>query len=149
MVTSDERTLVVLVVLGLCCVSLYRMILWVKEAPRTADPWEKETDEAINGDEALPLCVHCLTPQEHNGWFCPNCGATVGPFSNYMPFVYVFSAGEVLRAGVTEHMRSNWVIRMGYILISIGMFALAAPIYLFFLFKNLRRSRGAQGVTLQ
>ena len=144
MALGNEHTLVGLVILGICALAIYRFVLWVVETPRTVDPWGKETEEAVNRDEAVPLCHHCFTPQEHNGWFCPECGATVGPYCNYMPYVYIFSQGEVLRAGLTERMRRSPLITIGFVLLSLGMFAIAAPIYWFFLFKNLHRSKGAK-----
>jgi hypothetical protein len=144
MAPGDEHSLTALVILGMCAVALYRFILWIMEAPRTADPWDKKFEDVVNQEEAVPLCHHCLSPQKHNGWFCPECGATVGPYCNYMPYIYVFSQGEVLRAGVTERIRRNLLITIGFVLFSLGMFAVAAPIYWFFLFKNLRRSGDAQ-----
>jgi len=137
MAQGNEHIVVVLVILGFCGVAFYRFVLWVTQAPRTADPWGKEIQEAVNHEEAVPLCHHCFTPQEHNGWFCPECGATVGPYCNYLPYVYIFSQGEVLRAGVTERLRRSKLITIGFVLVSLGMFALAAPIYWFFLFKHL------------
>ena len=64
----------------------------------------------------------------------------MGPYCNYMPFIYIFSLGEVLRAGVTERIRRGKLMTIGFILFSLGMCAIAAPIYWFFLFKNLRRN---------
>jgi len=140
MTLDSEKTVALLGILVICAVVVYRFVVWIMEAPRTIDPWGKEMDEAVNDQAAVPLCHHCLTPQEHNGWFCPECGATVGPYCNYLPYVYVFSQGEVLRAGVTERIRRNPVVTVGYVLVSLGMFAFAAPLYWFFLFKNLRRN---------
>ncbi len=102
-------------------------------------PWDEKIDEMVNTEDALPLCHHCLTPQEHEGWFCPVCGATFGPYVNYMPYVYIFSQGEMLRAGVTERFRHTRLIRWGFVLYSVFMYALFAPIYLYFLFRNLAR----------
>ena len=137
---GNEQVVTALVILGVFGMAVYRLVLWIMQAPRTGDPWGKETEEAINQQEAVPVCLHCLTPQEHNGWFCPECGATVGPYCNYMPYIYIFSQGEVLRSGVTERIRRSRFIILGFVLFSLGMVAVAAPIYWFFLFKNLRRS---------
>jgi hypothetical protein len=145
---SNEERLAGLVILGIFGLAIYRVVLWLMEAKPTADPWGEEINKALNEDGAVPLCHHCFTPQEHNGWFCPECGATVGPYCNYMPFVYIFAEGEVLRAGVTERFRPRPLIVIGYLLFSLGLFAItapilfAAPIYWFFLFKNLRRNDG-------
>src|SRR5258708_36073310 len=102
------------------------------QAPRTDDPWGKETDESVNQEDAVPLCHHCLTPQEHNGWFCPECGATVGPYVNYLPYIYIFSEGEMLRAGVNERFRRSPILLPGFILFSVLMYSIFAPIYLYF-----------------
>jgi hypothetical protein len=131
--------LAVLVILGISVTAIIRFVLSARKAPRTVEPWGKEIEEAVNGDEAVPLCHHCLAPQTHNGWFCPECGATVGPYCNFMPYIYVFIQGEVLRAGVTGRMRRSPLIVIGYVLISLHMFSIVAPIYWFFLFRNLTR----------
>ncbi len=142
---GNEETLTVLVLLGVFAAALYIFIRWIVDAPRTPDPWGDETEQALNNEESLPVCDHCLTPQSHNGWFCPHCGATVGPYINYMPFIYVFSQGEVLRAGVTERLRRSPLIIMGFLVFSFGMFAMASifvllvPVYWYLLFKNLWR----------
>jgi hypothetical protein len=146
MAPGFEETLAVLVILAIGGFFIYWFIRWVSKAPRTVDPWGEQLDQEVNEQGAVSLCHHCLTPQEHNGWFCPRCGATVGPYSNYMPYIYVFSQGEVLRAGVTERLRPSALIILGFMLLSLGMFdivglfALALPIYWFFLFQNLRHN---------
>ena len=119
---GNDRELAALVTLLICGLAIYRAIVWVMEARRTADPWGSEIDEALAKEEAAPLCDHCLAPQEHNGWFCPQCGATVGPYSNYLPYVYLFSQGEVLRAGVSQRFRRTPLIAIGYVLLSLGFF---------------------------
>ena len=138
MAPSAEQTVAVLAILGICGMAIYRFVLWVREAPRTPDPWGKETEEAINREDAVPVCHHCLTAQQHNGWFCPECGATFGPYCNYLPFIYIFSEGEVLRAGTTGRYHRSPLMIIGFVLFSLSMFAIAAPIYWYFLFKNLR-----------
>jgi len=146
MAPAQDQALTALVLLGICATAVYVFVLWVMEAPRTVNPWGKDIDEVVNRDDAIPVCHHCFTPQPHNGWFCPECGAIVGAYCNYMPYLYIFSEGEVLRAGVTERMRRVPLIVIGYIAVSIGMFAAAAPIYWFFLFKNLTRSPYAPAI---
>src|SRR5690349_3607244 len=136
---GSESLLTFLVLLVLIGLAIYRFVLWVIAAPRTPDPWDKELDEALEREEAVPVCHHCFTPQEQTRWFCPECGAIVGPYCNYMPYIYIFSEGEILRSGLTRPMRPGPLIVLGYVLFSLVMFAIAAPIYWFFLFKNLRR----------
>ncbi len=144
MTPAQEQAVAVLAILVVCAMGVYRLVLWIMEAPLTPDPWDKEVEDALNNDDAVAICHHCLTPQKHSGWFCPECGATVGPYCNYMPYLYVFAQGEVLRAGVTERIRRNPLVTAGFVLFSLSMSVILAPIYWFFLFKNLRRGR--QGV---
>jgi hypothetical protein len=152
MVAGNERELAALVFFGFLSLVIYRMVLWIMEANRTADPWGPEIEQALDEDEAVPLCHHCLTPQEHNGWFCPHCGATVGPYCNYMPYIFLFSQGEVLRAGVCERLRHTPLIIIGYILVSLGFFSVLFPLFLvwvlaywLFLAQNLRRPESEPG----
>lgn len=135
-----EQSIVVLALTAVAAAAAYRSILWIAHAPRTPDPWEPAVDDATNSAEATPLCHHCLTPQEHNGWFCPECGATFGAYVNYMPFVCIFSQGEILRAGVNERFRRSSVIKLGFILYAVAEYAVLAPVYLYLLFRNLRHS---------
>lgn len=146
---TPEETVAVLGFFALVGIFLYRFIRWVIEAPRTPDPWTEDTDAAVNGEEAVPVCHHCLTPQQHHGWFCPACGATVGPYANYMPYIYIFSEGEVMRAGVSAHLRRSALVILGFMLLSLSTFASTGvliavlPIYWFLLFRNLRKGTEA------
>lgn len=142
--TRQRRIVAALVILGIFGLAFYRVVLWLMEAPRTADPWGDEVNQALDRGDAVPLCHHCLAPQEHNGWFCPECGATVGPYCYYLPYVYIFSQGEVLRAGVTERRPRSPLIVIGFVLFSLSLSAVIAPIYWFFLFKNLLHSGSAE-----
>ena len=118
------------------------------QAQRSADPWDARIEQALQNEEARALCHHCLTPQDHSGWFCPVCGATVGQYANYLPYVYLFAQGEVLRAGVAEHLRRSPLIVSGYILLSLTFFPVLAclffvwaPVYWFFFLENILKPR--------
>jgi hypothetical protein len=136
---TPEETIGALAILGLAGVAVYAFCRWVFAGPRSPDPWDSEVEEAVQREEAVPLCPHCLAPQEHNGWFCPECGSTVGQYGNYLPSVYIFTIGDAVRAGVQQ--RSPWTPLMvaGYVLLAFGWFSLLAPIYCLFLFINRER----------
>jgi len=61
---------------------------WNAQPP---NPWSDEDQEAVNRPDAVRVCHRCLTPQEHLGWFCPECGAATGPYNNCMPFLHILS----------------------------------------------------------
>jgi hypothetical protein len=131
------------VLAALAVAALWRLIAWIRDAPLTPDPWDAETERQLHQLEAVEVCHHCLAPQTHDAWFCPECGAIVGPCSNFMPFVNIFSIGEVFRNGVTNRLRPSPLIVAGYILAILSFpvisFAclLVAPFYLYRFFQNL------------
>jgi len=76
------------------CLLMWRVgltfIEWLRSVSAPADPWDVEITEKLNDPESTPVCHHCFTLQEHDRWFCPECGAAVGPYNNYLPFIYIF-----------------------------------------------------------
>jgi len=118
---------------------LWRFIGWIRDAPVRPDPWDAEIEQKLEDPEIREVCRHCSTPQEPGAWFCAHCGSAVGPYNNLMPYLNVFSEGEVFRNGVTGRFRNKPVIMIGYFLISLGSYAIFAPIYWFFLLSNLNR----------
>ncbi len=137
---SPETTIGALGILGLFSAAVYTFCRWLFTAPLTPDPWGAEVEQAVEGEGAVPLCPHCLAPQEHNGWFCPECGSTVGPYSNYLPAVYIFSIGEAVRAGVTRRLRHPLLLGIGYVLIALGFLPfLVALIYLVLVLRKLNQ----------
>jgi hypothetical protein len=128
--------LLVVVVVGI------RLFFWfTAPTPPTSDPWGPDIEQTLRDPDLPMICHRCLTPHPSTGWFCPTCGASVGPYNNYMPFIYIFSQGEVLRAGVTDHIRRSPLTVMGYLLYSLGLYSIFAPFYWYFLFRNLNRHR--------
>ena len=136
---TPEQTLGTLAILGLMGAAIYGFCQWLLACPRTPDPWGPEFEQAVEGEEATSLCHHCLAPQEHNGWFCPECGSTTGKYSNYLPFVYVFSLGDGLRAGVRRREPWTLLLVVGYVLTAFAWFPILAPIYCLFLFLHRDR----------
>jgi hypothetical protein len=56
-----------------------------------------------------------------------------------MPFLNVFSEGEVLRNGVGGRFRNRPLIVIGYFLITLGIFPILAPIYWLSFLLNWKR----------
>jgi hypothetical protein len=138
-VQDPNQVVGALAVAGLLLAAIWQLTVWVRNAPITPDPWDAETERQVQEPEAVELCHRCFTPQSNNAWFCPHCGAAVGPYNNAMPYVSLFSEGEVLRNGITHRFRSKPLVIVGYVLFSLSNYLIFAPIYWFFLFKNLNR----------
>ena len=140
--TSNPNQMVAGLGVGfLLLAGLWQLIAWVREAPSKPDLWDAEVERKLEEPEAVEVCPHCLTPQPPNAWFCKHCGSAVGPYNNMMPYVHIFSEGEVFRNGVTGRFRNRPFILIGYVLITLGINPIFAPIYWFFLLPNLKHSQ--------
>jgi ribosomal protein L40E len=146
-------------VVFLLLAGLWRLIAWVREAPPKPDPWDADVERKLEEPDSVEVCHHCLTRQPPNAWFCEHCGSAVGPYNNWMPYIHIFSIGEVLRNGVMDKLHPNVLTISGYLLLSVNFlfvnivrphitslgFVLlnftALLLYWFFLFKNLKRSK--------
>ena len=121
---------------GLALWLFWQLITWVREAPVAPDPWDAETGRKVAEPETKEICPHCLAEQAPAAWFCPVCGRAVGPYNNMMPFVQIFSEGEVFRNGTSGRLRRSPLIIAGYILVALVMFSgslvffFLAPVYL-------------------
>jgi|SRR5580765_2086584 len=128
-------------IIGLTAVgvfSFWRLLRWIRSAPVKPDPWDEATEAAVQAEDAVPVCHHCLTPARPDQWFCEHCGCAVGPYNNMMPFLNVFSEGEVFRNGVFAHVRRTPLTVFGYLLGSLANYLIFAPVYWFFLFRHWR-----------
>jgi len=136
--TSDPAAAIVggLALGGLALLALWRLIVWVRDAPVRPDPWDAEVGEKLSDPEAVEVCPHCLTEQPPTAWFCKKCGRAVGPYNNLMPYVCIFSEGEVFRNGVAGRFRHRTLVLIGFILISLSTYFVFALIYLSFLWYN-------------
>jgi len=109
---------------GLGLAVLWRFIVWIRETPVRPDPWDAETEQKLSEPDAQEVCPHCSTPQPSDAWFCSHCGRAVGPYNNLMPYVQVFSEGEVFRNGTCDRLRNSLLIPVGYLLLSLPFLAL-------------------------
>lgn len=123
----------------------WRIVVWIRNAPLRPDPWDAAIEQGVHDHGAVLVCHRCFTPVSPAGWFCEHCGSAVGPYNNVMPYVRVFSEGEVFRNGVTDRLHVSSLIVIGYVLYSLISYIVFAPVYWFFLFKNLKRSATEDG----
>ncbi len=138
-ITDPNKIVAGLGVAGLLLGGLWRLGVWVRSSPVKPNPWSAEIEASLQAEDATPICHRCLTPHSNVAWFCEHCGSAVGTYNNLMPYVYVFSQGEVLRNGVTDKLRADPLIIIGYLIYSSCSYLIFAPIYWFFLFKNLKK----------
>lgn len=108
-----------------------RLRAW-RHSLKKDNPWPTELDQQVRAEDAVPVCHRCFTPLEHadQQWFCPECGAASGPYNNLMPFVYIFSIGEVLRSGTARHARYSPLRLAGYMAMCLAQFVLFFPVYM-------------------
>jgi len=128
---------------GLGIALFWRLIVWIRDCPVHPDPWEQELTEQVAAPEAVEVCPHCLTEQTARDYFCPKCGAATGPYNNFMPWVYLFSMGEVLRTGTGGNFRRTPFVIAGYIFYALSQYIIFVPFFLFSFFKNLARLKNA------
>ena len=107
----------------------------------TPNPWSDELDDAVRAPDAIPVCHRCTTPCEFPVWFCPTCGAAVGPYNNILPFVRIYSVGEALRSGVGPEAHFTPFRTMAYVCVGLMEYQVFAPVYFVRLFLNCRRMR--------
>jgi len=126
-----------LVTVAVTLAAAYAFLRWFLTGPRTPDPWGPEIDKDVGDEASVPLCPHCLSPQEHNGWFCPHCASTFGPYVNYLPFTWIFTLGEALRAEIRPGTWPKALLLTGHVLVALSLLSALAPIYFILLILRL------------
>jgi len=114
---------------GLALVAAWRLIVWIREAPVSPDPWDTAVEQKLSDPDTAEICPHCSTPQSPTAWFCPQCGRAVGPYNNLMPYVQVFSEGEVLRNGTSGRFGNRALTTIGFLLVMLALNPWFLPLY--------------------
>jgi len=120
---------------------------WIRkwwESLDVSNPWSEEIDKAARASDAIPICHHCTTPCELPVWFCPACGAAVGPYNNLLPFIRIFSIGEALRSGVGPEAHFTTFRTAAYISIGLVEYGVFSPLYFIRLYRNHLRLQKEQ-----
>jgi len=136
----------VLATAGVCIFALVRIIMWLFEGSRQPDPWDASVTAIVEAPDATRLCHRCLTPHDQTVHFCSECGAAVGDYNNLLPWVNVFSEGEVFRNGANLPVRRSPLVIGGYLFSSLAaynifgsgvVFVMLVFIFWFRFFQNL------------
>jgi hypothetical protein len=140
---SDPNQIVIGFGIGaMVLAALWRLIVWVRDAPLTPDPWDADVERQLQ--EAPETCPHCSTPQPPNAWFCQHCGRAVGPYNNLMPYLQIFSEGEVLRNSAQRHFRNRPLVMIGYFLLGLAFIPFfLLPVYWFSLVQKWKQPGSA------
>jgi hypothetical protein len=136
-VDTPEKLVGFLGVLALCCSGVWLLVRWLFRGPIQPDPWSDEIAAELKAEEAAPLCHRCLCPHGASADFCPECGAPVGTYTNWLPFPYLFSIGHMLRIGTAGEFRHSPLTIIGFFLFGLVEYALFAPVYWFVFFRSL------------
>lgn len=125
---------------GLALYFFWRLIVWVRDSPARPDPWETDVAQILDDPETPETCLYCSTPQPPTAWFCEHCGRSVGPYNNLMPFLQIFSEGEVFRNGTDRNFQKRPLIMTGYFLLGLSLIPIfLVPIYWCSLLMNSRK----------
>jgi hypothetical protein len=142
---QSEQAIVTLGVSFLFAAAIWRLTEWIRNARPTPDPWDTSIAAALQAGEAMPVCTRCLEPQTHDAWFCPHCGATVGPFVTWMPYLQQLALGDALRHGTSGRIPLTRVAVIGYACVGfceclfLGPLVILAPFYWWRLARNVLR----------
>ena len=137
---SPESTAALVAVLGLGICGIWLFVRWLKDGPVAPDPWDEDVKEALQKDEASPLCHRCLSPHDGRANFCATCGAPVGIYTNWLPYPYLFSIGHTMRIGTSGEFRRSPLIILGFFLLGLAEYTIFAPVYWFAFLRGLRHS---------
>jgi hypothetical protein len=108
--------------LGILVVVVWRAVQASAVGALSPDPWDAATAARLEDADLKPLCTRCLCPHEETDWFCSNCGQAASATTNWMPYLYYLSLGDVLRQGTTGSFPPGWICRVGYMLISLSYY---------------------------
>lgn len=145
-----DVTVIAIAVLIVLAFAIYRLIQHCRQLVPRPDPWDTEVEDSLENQDATPVCHRCFTEQEPNTLFCPKCGTAVGDYNNILPWVNVFSEGEVLRNSLFDRLRVNMLTVTGFFLFSIGFAAITAvgiillPVLWLMFLRNIGRSQVAE-----
>ena len=140
-----EQTVGGMAIAGLVIAGLWAAAKWLVSGPRPPEPWDAQVEQELARQDATPICHRCLTPHHPSVDFCPECGAAVGQYTNWLPFPQLFSVGHALRIGTAGEFKHTPLIIIGFFMLGIAEYMMFAPIYWFVFFMNLSQPQPPRG----
>jgi hypothetical protein len=142
--TSEaERLVGILAGLGLVGYFFVSGVMSWLRRPLPPDPWDEQVSADLAEGNGAPICHRCLAAHDAMADFCPDCGASVGKYTNWLPYPYVFALGHTLRIGTSGTFRRSPLTIAGFIILSIAEYAVFAPFYWLRFFLNLPNGRSS------
>ncbi|MCW5553689.1 MAG: hypothetical protein KIS67_16210 [Verrucomicrobiae bacterium] len=137
--TDPEMQVAILVLVVLAAAGVMGLIGWVRRAAVAPEPWDANVAAELAREDAVPICHRCLTPHHAMSYFCPECGAPVGAYTNCMPFLYLFSIGHTLRIGTSGEFRRSPLTVAFFFLLGLAQYTLFVPVYWIVLLRGLTK----------
>lgn len=134
---TPENLVAIVAIAGLVFGLIWKVGQSVYNSTTPPDPWDETTAASIENEEATPLCHKCLSPHNTSEDFCPDCGAPVGTYTNWLPYPYLFSIGHSLRIGTNGEFRRSPLTIVGFLFLSLVEFSLFVPLYWIVFLKKL------------
>ncbi|MEO5803975.1 MAG: hypothetical protein ABIR24_10620 [Verrucomicrobiota bacterium] len=143
--SDPERMVGLLVIIGLVGYVAWAILKKLNSPTISPDPWDESVAAEIEKEDSKPICHRCLTPHDSSSDFCPRCGASVGQYTNWLPYPYLFSLGHMLRVGTSGDFKKTRLNVVGFFLLALVEYLFFAPIYwAVFFFKLSREPVGSK-----
>ncbi len=136
----------VLLLAAVTAIVLWRLFLWLGAQPPQPNPWDEDIEASLHEPDAVLLCPRCFEPEREGVQFCRDCGFPVGPYVLWSPYLYIFAVGDLLRTGVDRPFRVKRTTVCFLLVFSLLQYFVFAPVYWFFLFRNIRRQPREHGL---
>ena len=111
------------------------------------DPWDDLLEEDF-WEKATPLyfCGNCGALFDDRRYFCESCGSSVGYYNNSMPFLWIFSLGDLLMYCISPGFRGGRMNIAGVYLMALGQYGPLAIFYLYRMHKQIKQNRQTRPV---
>ena len=139
--SQSEATVALIGIMILICAAIWLLVRWIATSPTSPNPWDEQVAAELAHDDSSQICHRCLTPHDSSIHFCSHCGAMVGAYTSLIPPLYLYSIGEVFRAGTEGTYRRSLFLIIGYFFAAFTyIFWVPPPISLLILWMRPKRS---------
>jgi hypothetical protein len=105
--SRSDATAALLGLMVLLSAGIWLLLRWIVAGPTSPEPWNEEVAAELLREDCPQICHRCFTPHEPSSHFCSHCGAMVGAHTCLIPPLYLYSIGDVFRAGAEGAYRRS------------------------------------------